>query len=145
MVAVKYAIFAGIATLVNIFFQWVSFHVYVGFGGLWLAMGVGTLAGLFTKYVLDKKWIFYHTPRDIKDDAKKFIMYSLMGVFTTLIFWGVETAFYYLFSFSEAKYVGAVVGLTIGYFIKYHLDKRFVFVNRGDVNDLQWMGEISQD
>lgn len=50
-----------------------------------------------------------------------------MGVFTTFIFWGVEISFDYFFKNNNAKYLGAVIGLSIGYLIKYFLDKNFVF------------------
>jgi len=133
MIAIKYVTFAAISTVVNLFFQWLSFIVYAGFGSLYLAMVVGTLAGLIVKYIFDKKWIFYHTPKDKKDDVKKFILYSSMGVFTTIIFWGTEMVFYYLVFFPNAKYVGAVVGLSIGYFVKYFLDKKFVFIRKVEV------------
>ena len=133
MLAVKYGIYAAISTMVNLFFQWLSFAVYVGFGSLYVAMSAGTLAGLVAKYILDKNWIFYHTPKDKKDEAKKFILYSFMGVFTTIIFWGTEMAFYYFVPTSNAKYIGAVVGLTIGYIIKYFLDKKYVFNHKEGV------------
>jgi putative flippase GtrA len=129
-IAVKYALFAGISTLVNLLFQWLSFKIWSGFASLYVAMFVGTLAGLIAKYILDKKWIFYHTPKDKKDDAKKFILYSFMGVFTTIIFWGTEIAFNTLFESPDAKYVGAVIGLSIGYVIKYFLDKKYVFIHK---------------
>jgi putative flippase GtrA len=87
----------------------------------------GTLAGLVVKYILDKKYIFYHMPKNKKEDGIKFLLYSLMGVFTTLIFWGFEIAFDYLSDHKNAKYLGAVIGLSIGYIVKYYLDKRFVF------------------
>lgn len=130
MLALKYGIFAALSTLVNLLFQWLSFTVYSGLGSLYIAMAVGTLAGLVAKYILDKKWIFYHTPKDKKDDAKKFALYSLMGVFTTIIFWGTEMAFYYLVPNPNAKYAGAVIGLSIGYVIKYFLDKKYVFIHK---------------
>ncbi len=130
MLAIKYAIFAAISTLVNLFFQWLSFLLYNGFGSLYVAMAVGTLAGLVAKYILDKKWIFYHTPKDKKDDAKKFVLYSFMGVFTTIIFWGTEMAFYYFIPYPYAKYIGAVIGLSVGYIIKYFLDKKYVFIHK---------------
>jgi putative flippase GtrA len=132
--ALRYALFAGISTLINLLFQWLSFLVYGGTGSLYVAMFVGTLAGLVAKYILDKKWIFYHTPKDKKDDAKKFALYSLMGVFTTIIFWGTEMAFYYLIPNPNAKYIGAVIGLSIGYIIKYFLDKKYVFIHKEEVN-----------
>ena len=132
--ALRYVLFAGISTLIILLFQWLSFLVYGGTGSLYVAMFAGTLAGLVAKYILDKKWIFYHTPKDKKDDAKKFALYSLMGVFTTIIFWGTEMAFYYLIPNPDAKYIGAVIGLSIGYIIKYFLDKKYVFIHKEEVN-----------
>ena len=41
-----------------------------------------------------------------------------------------EFAFQLLFGTDGMRYLGGVVGLTVGYFIKYRLDKRFVFVDR---------------
>ena len=128
MRAVKYVFFAIISTIVNLIFQFFSFMFYGGFGALYFAMFAGTLAGLIVKYILDKKLIFYHKVEDGKDDVKKFTIYSIMGVFTTIIFWGVEMAFHYLFSNPNSKYFGAVVGLSIGYVIKYFLDKKYVFI-----------------
>ena len=46
MVAVKYIIFAIISTIVNLLFQYLSFLGYQGFGALYVAMFMGTLAGL---------------------------------------------------------------------------------------------------
>lgn len=130
MIAIKYTLFAVISTLLNLLFQFMSFQFYDGFGSLYAAMFWGTLAGLVIKYVLDKKFIFYHTTKDKKDDAKKFALYSLMGVFTTFIFWGFEIGFDALFEHPNAKYIGAMVGLSIGYVIKYYLDKKFVFIHK---------------
>ncbi len=128
IITIKYALFALISTLVNLSFQWISFKIYSGFLSLYIAMIVGTLAGLVIKYILDKKWIFYHTPKDKKDDAKKFFLYSFMGVFTTIIFWGTEMLFYYFVDIDGSQYIGGAIGLTVGYIVKYFLDKRFVFV-----------------
>jgi putative flippase GtrA len=130
ILAIKYAIFALLSILLNLFVQWLCFQIYDGFLSIYIAMFFGTLAGLFVKYVLDKKFIFYHKPKDIKDDGKKFILYSFMGVFTTIIFWGFELGFYYSFKNENAKYIGATIGLIIGYSIKYFLDKKFVFVHK---------------
>ena len=58
------------------------------------------------------------------------MLYSLMGVFTTIIFWGMEIAFDILYADLNAKYIGAIVGLTIGYIIKYFLDKKYVFIHK---------------
>ncbi len=133
MLAIKYTLFAVISTLFNLLFQYLSFLVYDDFASLYVAMFFGTLAGLVAKYILDKKYIFYHTPTDKKDDAKKFALYSFMGVFTTIIFWGTEIAFDTLSQDPNAKYLGAVIGLSIGYVIKYFLDKKYVFIHKEEV------------
>jgi len=127
MIALRYIFFAIISTVLNLVCQYLSFKLYSGFLSLYIAMFVGTLAGLILKYILDKKYIFFHTTKSKKDDGKKFILYSLMGVFTTIVFWGFEIGFDYLFDSQNAKYIGAVTGLAIGYMIKYFLDKKFVF------------------
>ncbi len=134
MLAAKYTLFAVISTLFNLLFQYLSFMVYGGFGSLCIAMFSGTLVGLSVKYILDKKYIFYHTAKDKKDDVRKFMLYSCMGVFTTVIFWGTETGFNAVFESSNAKYVGAVIGLTIGYIMKYFLDRKFVFIHNEEVS-----------
>jgi putative flippase GtrA len=132
MTVIKYIIFALISTLFNLVFQYFSFELYSGFGSLYSAMFFGTLAGLIVKYILDKKFIFYHVVENKKEDAKKFALYSLMGVFTTLIFWGTEITFDTLLQDPNAKYLGAVIGLSIDYIIKYFLDKKFVFIYKED-------------
>ena len=123
----KYINFAILSTLVNLLFQYISFYFYNGFLSLYLAMFLGTLSGLILKYILDKKYIFYHKSRSKKDEGKKFLLYSLMGVFTTFIFWGFEIGFDFVFASEIAKYIGALIGLSIGYIVKYNLDKKFVF------------------
>lgn len=126
-ITVKYIIFAITSTLVNLLFQYISFSIYSGFLELYVAMFFGTIAGLILKYLLDKKFIFYHKSKNKQDEGRAFFLYSLMGLFTTLIFWGFEIGFDYLFENDSSKYIGAVIGLTIGYILKYFLDKRFVF------------------
>jgi putative flippase GtrA len=128
VLTIKFAFFALISSFVNMLFQYASFAVYEGFLSLYLAMLLGTSAGLTSKYILDKKWIFNYTPVNNKDDAKKFFLYSSMGILTTIIFWVTEMAFYYLSPHPDAKYFGAIIGLAIGYIIKYYLDKQFVFI-----------------
>jgi len=127
---IKYSIFAMLSIGVNLIFQYFTFEFYTKEGSLYLAMIIGTFAGLLLKYILDKNFIFYHEVKSKKEDMLNFIIYSSMGVFTTIIFWGTELLFEYLFIHENAKYIGAIIGLVIGYIIKYFLDKRFVFVER---------------
>ena len=52
-----------------------------------------------------------------------------MGLITTLIFWSTEYAFHLIYETDFMRYVGGAVGLAIGFFVKYNLDKKYVFVN----------------
>lgn len=127
LLVLKYSFFALIATIINLFTQFISLAIYSQNFSLYIAMFFGTLTGLIAKYILDKKYIFYYVVKDKKEDSQKFILYSIMGVFTTLIFWGFEIGFDYIFDSEIAKYIGAIIGLSIGYITKYFLDKKFVF------------------
>ena len=141
LIALKYGLFAVIATIVNIAAQEFVFRVcgldsivkiidfvrfviprdsfiFVG------ALGFGTLMGLVVKYILDKRYIFYYETSSKSEDVKKFGVYTLMGIVTTVIFWGSETIFHLLW---DEKYLGAITGLMVGYISKYFLDRKFVF------------------
>lgn len=125
----RYAGFAVIATLANLATQRA---VLAGPGEVSpaqfaAAMLAGTLVGLVVKYVLDKRWIFYDQTRGAKAQGTQFLLYSVMGIATTLIFWISETAAWLIWGTDLAREVGAVLGLTVGYVTKYLLDRRFVF------------------
>jgi len=126
--ALKYAFFALIAMAFNVGCQWASLALYIGLYSLYVAIFLGTLVGLIVKYALDKRYIFYYRVKNRAENFWKFVLYSVMGVITTFIFWGFELSFNGIFPEGHAKFLGALIGLTIGYLIKYRLDKRFVFI-----------------
>jgi len=115
---------------VNILGQEIFLFLYENAYAITLSVLAGTLVGLLTKYVLDKKYIFQFKVKSVKHDTATFILYTAMGLVTTAIFWAFEFAFEYLFQVKEMRYLGAVIGLAIGYYLKYRLDKRFVFIER---------------
>ena len=123
----KYILFCIVAIFVNLFVQRVfldfGFFRFAYFYGLFL----GTIAGLITKYILDKHFIFKDLDNSIENNSKKFLLYSINGIFTTLIFWGFESFFYFIYETAAAREFGAILGLSIGYFLKFKLDKKFVF------------------
>lgn len=98
-------------------------------------MGVGTLVGLILKYILDKHWIFMDESIGIKAHSQRFSLYTAMGLFTTILFWGSETLFWFLWKTNFMREIGATLGLTLGYLLKYYLDKRYVF-NSSDMAEL---------
>jgi putative flippase GtrA len=127
---VRYALFAAIATAVNLLTQRAVLFLIAGNLGLPLAILAGTATGLVVKYALDKKWIFRDPSTGLASHGRKFGLYALMGIATTVIFWSMETAFWWLWHTETAREAGAVIGLTIGYVVKYRLDRRFVFEPR---------------
>jgi putative flippase GtrA len=52
----KYSLFALIATIINLFTQFISLAIYSQNFSLYIAMFFGTLTGLIAKYILDKKY-----------------------------------------------------------------------------------------
>jgi putative flippase GtrA len=129
-IAVLYSLFAGLSTGVNIGSQMLSMLIYSGLYSVEISIFIGTLAGLPLRYFLEKRYIFSFQSKNVKHDARLLILYSFMGVFTTAIFWGTEYAFHLIFTSDVMRYIGGVLGLSIGYYIKYQLDKRFVFVDK---------------
>lgn len=130
--ALRYALFAAIATLANLLAQEGALDAGPGLPyRLYLAMAVGTLVGLYVKYVLDKRYIFAYRTRDAAHDLRTFILYAASGAFTTLVFWGSELGAYHLVGTHAARIAGAIVGLAIGYWMKYRLDRRFAFAPAG--------------
>lgn len=126
-VALPYTIFAVLATIINLGSQETVAQLYQGPYALWAAIFVGTGTGLVTKYVLDKKYIFKVSADSVQQDTFVFILYTAMGIFTTAIFWGTEWLFDYLYEDRMMRYVGACIGLFVGYVTKYFLDKKYVF------------------
>ena len=125
--ALCYAAFAGLATCVNVGTQAVAFALYAGRHELYAAMAAGTATGLLAKYALDRRWIFRARPASLRRRSAEFVRYALTGVLTTCVFWATELAFAALGDAHWLRYAGAVLGLAVGYALKYRLDRRFVF------------------
>ena len=125
----RYAFFAVLATLANLATQ--RGVLWFGDSGTVFAFAVaaGTIVGLVLKYILDKRWIFGDMSVGVKAHSKRFSLYTAMGLVTTAIFWGMETAFWLVWQTDAMRELGAVLGLSIGYVVKYNLDRRFVFTD----------------
>ena len=126
-IALIYALVSGLATVANIATQAVVVALYDGPFDIQLSVLLGTATGFPIKYVLEKKHVFDFQADNLAHDTRLFILYGFMGVFTTAIFWGIEFGFHHVFGTDAMRYLGGALGLTLGSYIKYHLDKRFVF------------------
>jgi putative flippase GtrA len=128
-ILVLYLLFASLSTLINIGTQMLSLVLYRGKFDIEISIFAGTLAGLPIRYYLEKKYIFQFISKNIVHDGRLFILYIFMAFFTTMIFWATEYSFHLIFLTDHMRYIGAILGLSLGYFIKYKLDKKFVFVS----------------
>ena len=128
-IAILYTLFGVVSTAINIGSQMLSIWVYEGPFSVEISILFGTIMGLPLRYFLEKRYIFNFTSKNLVHDGKLFIFYSAMGVITTLIFWGTEYAFHLIYDTEFMRYLGGVIGLSIGFYVKYQLDKKYVFVN----------------
>jgi putative flippase GtrA len=122
-----YSLFAIIAIAANVLSQEIALLFYRGAHELVIAIPIGTAVGLVVKFVLDRKYIFLAATVPLSKDGRQFIAYTATGLLTTLLFWGSEIGFELFFGSREARYIGAILGLSCGYILKYQLDRRFVF------------------
>lgn len=125
--AIVYTIIALIATAANLGAQELTIRAWHDAFQIELSVFIGTGVGLVVKYVLDKTFIFRFRVANTLHDLHTFILYTTTGVVTTLLFWGFEFGFNSAFQDKNMRYVGALIGLALGYWAKYRLDKRFVF------------------
>lgn len=129
-IALLYAAFSAIATAANLGAQWLVIALYHGPYAVPISVLVGTATGLPIKYALEKRHVFEFETRSLSHDSRLFVLYTALGALTTLVFWGIEWAFHHAFGTDGMRYLGGAIGLTLGSVMKYHLDKRFVFVHR---------------
>jgi putative flippase GtrA len=122
-----YVLIAIVSTVLNLAAQSLVVRYFDIRYVIELSILIGTVVGMPPRYVLEKKYVFFFVSNDIKHDSKLFFFYSFYGVFTTLIFWSVEYMFHIYFAADFMRYVGGLVGLSIGFYLKYQIDKKYVF------------------
>lgn len=139
-----YAAFAVLSTIANIGTQMAVLHFWgdrnILLGklipdwpalpreGLLMSIAAGTIIGLLVKFYLDRTFIF-NSVTQAKTGARlaEFALYCCTAIITTLVFWGFEIAFEQIFQTAFMRYTGAVLGLTVGYLLKFFLDWKYVF------------------
>ena len=122
-----YLLFAALATVCNFGVQAGVVRVWSGSLAVPASVLVGTLAGLVLKYLLDKRYIYRFETTGLAHDGRLFVLYGVMSIATTVVFWSSEFGFGALFRTELMRYVGGTLGLLVGYVVKYQLDRRFVF------------------
>ena len=127
MLALRYAAFAAVAVLANLAAQRAVLAFGEGAGHFIAAVGLGTAVGLVVKYLLDRRWIFADRTAGLAATGWQFGRYTATGLATTAIFWATESAFWLIWQTHAMREAGAVLGLAVGYVLKYRLDRAYVF------------------
>ena len=116
-----YFLFALFSSFINIIGQHIFLNYYEN---LFLAVVCGSAAGLIFKYSLDSIIVF---EGNRKINLKTFITYAFIGACITPIIWIVEVTFLNIFGTVFMRDVGALLGIALAYYIKFEIDKRYVF------------------
>lgn len=134
-----YLWFAILASFINLmiqkivawFFYWINREFFSTL--VYKSVDIATLLKIFTatviafffKYFVDKLFIFSVDKHSSSgEEIKRIGLYGFFAVFTTLLFWSTQLLFkVYL----DLEYVGAILGLGIGYTLKFFLDRHYVF------------------
>ena len=125
-ILVRYVLFAIVAGVTNLLTQWIVFGL-VPVQPLATSILTGTAVGFIVKYFLDKRWIFFAADGGVRQEVYRLFLYGTFSVVMTLVFWAFEISFLAIGGTDLAKYAGAVIGLAIGNFTKYLLDRSFTF------------------
>ncbi len=141
VIFVRYVLFAIISGLSNLASQEIVVRA-LPLAPLMVSVLVGTGVGFLIKYLLEKRWVFLDEYGGHVAEIRKIVVYGAFGVGTTLLFWFVELSCWNIWQTVEAKYIGGAFGLTIGNWIKYLLDKHYVF-GRKDYDACVGIGTLS--
>lgn len=128
-IALKYSTIALAASALNLALQALIFDFYNGSFSISISIMLATVLVLPIKYYLDKRIIFRFKSNNLVHDIKHFKQYVSVSILTVFVFWGTETIFQSVFDSSTMRYTGGAIGLAISFYMKYQLDKRFVFIN----------------
>ncbi len=121
---ILYVVFAAFAICLNMFVQNLMFALWPLGGAIFVAMPVGAGVALLTKYFLDRRYVF---ASERSASRIEFLKYALTGGFITAVFFVTEYAIWIIYQTDYARNVGIVIGMTVGYTLKYVLDRHFIF------------------
>jgi putative flippase GtrA len=126
VIFIRYVLFAIVAGLANLAAQEAVVRLLPG-AVVMISVLAGTGVGFVVKYLLEKRWVFLDNYDGHAAEIRKIVVYGCFGVGTTLLFWGIELGAWAVWQTPEAKFIGAAIGLSLGNWIKYLLDRHYVF------------------
>jgi putative flippase GtrA len=122
----RYVLFVIIASVMNLVTQGIVFGL-APVQPLTVSILAGTGIGFVVKYCLDKRWIFFDDYGGAAKEVRKIVLYCAFSVAITLVFWVFEISFFLVGGTNLAKYTDAEIGLAIGNYVKYLLDRAYTF------------------
>jgi putative flippase GtrA len=128
---VRYAAFAVVATALNFAAQQGALALYRGPFDVPASIVAGTAVGFVVKYGLDKYFIFDERELEAGHMTRQVALYGLTAVASTLVFWAMEIVFWIATGDVPWKYFGGAIGISLGYVLKFLLDRRWVFQKTG--------------
>ncbi len=158
--ALLYFLFAVIAAIVNLIVQYIHMEFVSGIicknissgflqqfycpvdGRVLVGAALGVGISYLLKFVLDKFIVFQRSDTDLKQTSREFLKYFAFAILVTVVI-GIGGQ-YLLYKGFGVNYIlaGALV-LTIGYSVKFLLDRRYVFVNEVVSEKLRADNQIS--
>ena len=144
-----YMVFAALSILLNLGSQYIMKELLLFFipdfaneeffhFEFWflIALGFGTVIGFLFKFIVDKFVVFEEkitekSMAELQKTTKQISMYFGFAILTTMIFWGFEFSFKFFLPGNWYLF-GGLIGLIIGYTVKFLLDSRFVFTKNLD-------------
>jgi hypothetical protein len=123
----RYTAIATVASLANLALQRLWMDVYSGPLAVETATMLATALVLPAKYLADKHFIFGFRTGSGIEDVQKLAQYAAASVVTVAVFWTLEFSAHRAFRTPAAQYLGGAAGLALSFWLKYHIDKRFVF------------------
>jgi putative flippase GtrA len=132
---ILYLVFAALTIALNLgvftFCKWFleknitaeKYQIYIKY----FSKLAGIAAGFVVKYALDKIYVFDDISQNVAEEVKKVGIYGLFSVFTTVLLFLISEVIERNVNWKHKTHIAWLIGLIVGYVIKFFLDKTFVF------------------
>lgn len=125
-IVAKYSFISFISILFNVIAQFIFTKLFYYNYNFLIEMFLGSISGVTVKIILDRTYIFYYMNEKSIGNILRFVVYSFFEIISILLFIILEVIFNFFIPIPFSRYLGVIIGLSIGYSIKYHFDKRYI-------------------
>jgi len=128
----KYMAYSFLTLILNIGIQSITLNITGrSTEAVILAIVVATVVSFVVKFFIDKNIIFKTKKGHQNERRKQVLLYAVFSIGTTLIYILVEMIFHFSFDsadlYEKKEEIGAIIGLLMGYSIKYIVDMKITF------------------